>query len=316
MSLYPGSKSPFVLTVLCRVGSSGVSVSGTDNDVTARNDPTLSIEDAQDDSTGQHPVLNDHVDESDEEFTFPGAKTFSTHETPPSPSPQPLKSGLNPTAIPFTFRPAEAVGPVEVPPVEEPVEVSEPAVEVVQAEDDSEDEEFYFPGAQKLPDPIPAPVASPPPPELARALSPVPENPLSIGPSSLAATSPMMTTPPSPDLGPLSQDSTSASTPAPTVSPSPPSPSPPPPPRVLKQKPTQAQLEALYAAASSNDLRLLQSLFRNACQNEDVEEFALANDAAVRTGLTALHAAASRGYLEIVQWRKLVLVRTPVWAVP
>jgi hypothetical protein len=52
---------------------------------------------------------------------------------------------------------------------------------------------------------------------------------------------------------------------------------------------------------------LLQNLFRNACQNEDVEEFAFANDAAVRTGLTALHAAASRGYLEIVQWRKLIL---------
>ncbi|KAF9646782.1 hypothetical protein BDM02DRAFT_3270758, partial [Thelephora ganbajun] len=85
------------------------------------------------------------------------------------------------------------------------------------------------------------------------------------------------------------------------VSPSPSSPSPPPS-RSPKQKPTQAQLEALYAAASSNDLRLLQKLFRNACQDENVEEFALANDAAVRTGLTALHAAASRGHLEIVRW--------------
>jgi len=178
-------------------------------------------------------------------------------------------------------------------------------------EGESDDEEFHFPGAEKLQDPVPAPVSSPSPPGPVQVLSPVPENPLSVGPSSLAATSPAITVPPSPDLGPLSQVSTAASTPTQTspipviVSPSPPSPSPPPPPRPLKQKPTQEQLEALYAAASSNDLQLLQKLFRNACQNEDVEEFALANDAAVRTGLTALHASASRGYLEIVKWRGL-----------
>ena len=271
-------------------------------------------------------MLNDHVDDSDddEEFTFPGAETLPTRETPPTPSPQPSKSTLNPTAIPFTFRPAETPSPVEVPQVEEPAELPEPAVERTYVKDDSEDEEFHFPGAQKLADPIPAPVSSPSPPEHMQVLSPVPENPLSVGPSSLAATSPMITTPPSPDLGPLSQVSTSMSTPArvspvPTpviVSPSPPSPSPPPPPRPLKQKPTQAQLESLYAAASSNDLRLLQNLFKDACQNEDVEEFALANDAAVRTGLTALHAAASRGYLDIVQWRKLIPPRASLRAAP
>jgi len=315
-----GSKFRFVLTVLCRVESPSGSLGGTDDDVTTGNNATLGIDDAQEvwnDSTGQYPALNDHADESDgdEGFTFPGAETLPTRETPPSPSPRSSKSTLNPTAIPFTFRPAEPVSPAEALEVEESAELPEPTVETVHVQDDSEDEEFHFPGAQKIADLVPAPVSSPSPLEHVQVLSPVPENPLSVGPSSLAATSPMITTPPSPDLGPLSQVSTSISTPARVspvpviISPSPPSPSPPPPPRPLKRKPTQAQLEALHAAASSNDLRLLQDLFKNACQNEDVEEFALANDAAVRTGLTALHAAASRGYLEIVQWRKLLPVR-------
>ena len=305
---------------MCRAGSPSGSLGATDNDVTTRNDATPRIEDAQDvwdDSTGGPPLFIGHAGESDEEdeFNFPGAETMPTRETPPTPSPQPLKSTLNPAAIPFSFRSAETLKPAEVPQIEEPVDLPEPTVErahVPHAVDDSDDEEFHFPGAEKLLDPIPAPVASHSPQEPMQVFSPVPENPLLVGPSSLAATSPTITTPPSPDPGLFSQDSTSVSTPVQVfsvvVSPSPPSPSlpPPPPPRPLKQKPTQAQLEALYAAASSNDLRLLQKLFRNACQNEDVEEFALANDAAVRTGLTALHAAASRGYLEIVQWRKLI----------
>lgn len=260
------------------------------------------------DFVGQPPDLGDHVNESEEEeeFTFPGANTLPTRETPPSPSPQPSKSSLNPAAVPFTFRPAETTIPVEVPQVEEPLVLPEStpeAARVHHAVEDSEDEEFHFPGAEKLPDPIPAPMSSPSPPEATRILSPVLENPVSVGPSSLAATSPAITTPSSPDLGPLSQVSIPISTPAPA--PSTPSPSPPPPPQP-KRKPTQAQLEALYAAASSKDLPLLQRLFRDACQNDDVEEFALANDAAVRTGLTALHAAASRGHLEIVQWRELI----------
>ena len=286
----------------------------------------LSVEDTQDvwNDFTEHPTLNSHADESDEEeFTFPGAETVVTHETPPSPSPQPLKSSLNPTAIPFTFRLTETAKAAEVPQVEEPAGLPEPTLEsayVRDVEEDSDDEEFHFPGAQELPDPIPAPMSSPSPPEPVQVLSPVPENPLSVGPSSFTTTSPTNTAPPSPDLGPLSQVSTSASTPIQAspmpviVSPSPPSPSPPQPPRPLKQKPTQAQLEALYAAASSNDLRLLQNLFRNACQNEDVEEFAFANNAATRTGLTALHAAASRGYLEIVQWRKLIPIPTRMHA--
>ncbi|KAA1466234.1 ankyrin, partial [Dentipellis sp. KUC8613] len=64
-----------------------------------------------------------------------------------------------------------------------------------------------------------------------------------------------------------------------------------------------AQLEALYAAASSGDLPLLQSILKKAGEVENVDMFAMANDATSRTGLTALHAAASRGHLEIVQWR-------------
>ncbi|KIJ20142.1 hypothetical protein PAXINDRAFT_160774 [Paxillus involutus ATCC 200175] len=66
--------------------------------------------------------------------------------------------------------------------------------------------------------------------------------------------------------------------------------------------PSPAQFEALSAAASSGDLPLLKRLFATALQGGDLESFALANDASSRTGLTALHAAASRGYLDIVQW--------------
>jgi hypothetical protein len=65
-----------------------------------------------------------------------------------------------------------------------------------------------------------------------------------------------------------------------------------------------AQLEALYAAASSGDLTLLQRIIRNALQTGNVEPFSLVNDASSRTGLTGLHAAASRGYLDIVKWCK------------
>ena len=68
--------------------------------------------------------------------------------------------------------------------------------------------------------------------------------------------------------------------------------------------PSPAQLESLYAAASSGDLPLLKRLFKNALENAEVEPFNLANDASSRTGFTALHAAASRGYYDIAVWRK------------
>jgi hypothetical protein len=75
-----------------------------------------------------------------------------------------------------------------------------------------------------------------------------------------------------------------------------------PPPQTLH--PSPAQLESLYAAASSGDLPLLQRLFKNAIETNGVQPFGLANDATSRTGFTVLHAAASRGYLEIVKWRE------------
>jgi hypothetical protein len=79
-----------------------------------------------------------------------------------------------------------------------------------------------------------------------------------------------------------------------------------PPPPTL---PSPAQLESLYAAASSGDLLLLKRLFKSAVENNDVQQFSLANDASTRTGYTALHASASKGHLHIVQWRKFV----PCW---
>lgn len=66
--------------------------------------------------------------------------------------------------------------------------------------------------------------------------------------------------------------------------------------------PSPAQLEALSAAASSGDLSLLKKLFQTASQGGEVEAFSLSNDASSRTGFTVLHAAASRGYLDIVKW--------------
>jgi Ankyrin repeats (many copies) len=63
------------------------------------------------------------------------------------------------------------------------------------------------------------------------------------------------------------------------------------------------QLEEIYSAAAAGDLFLLQTLFQSALASGDLEAFALANSATSRTGLTPLHAAASRGYSEIVQWR-------------
>lgn len=66
--------------------------------------------------------------------------------------------------------------------------------------------------------------------------------------------------------------------------------------------PSPAQLESLYAAASSGDLHLLQRLFKNALENGNVEPFSLANEASSRTGFTALHAAASKGHYNTVVW--------------
>lgn len=77
-------------------------------------------------------------------------------------------------------------------------------------------------------------------------------------------------------------------------------------PSVVQTQPhaSPAQLEALYAAASSGDLVLLKKLFWTAVERGELEAFALANDASSRTGFTPLHVAASRGFLDITQWRR------------
>lgn len=68
--------------------------------------------------------------------------------------------------------------------------------------------------------------------------------------------------------------------------------------------PSPAQLESLYAVASSGDLPLLKRLFKSVLESAEVEPFNLANDASSRTGFTALHVAASRGYYDMAVWRK------------
>ncbi|KAG8746412.1 hypothetical protein FRC10_005123 [Ceratobasidium sp. 414] len=64
-------------------------------------------------------------------------------------------------------------------------------------------------------------------------------------------------------------------------------------------QPTSSQLDAIYNAAAAGSLLELQNLFAS---DTRIPAFALANDAAPRTGLTALHAASSRGRLAVVRW--------------
>jgi hypothetical protein len=73
-------------------------------------------------------------------------------------------------------------------------------------------------------------------------------------------------------------------------------------------QPSPAQLEALYSSAASGNLPLLQQLFRKFMSEYQIEAFVLANDAGPRTGLTALHGAASRGHLSVVRWRARTLI--------
>ena len=68
------------------------------------------------------------------------------------------------------------------------------------------------------------------------------------------------------------------------------------------QSPSPAQLESLYAAASSGDLHLLKQLFKTALESGEVEAFTLANHASIRSGFTVLHVAASRGHHDLVVW--------------
>lgn len=139
-------------------------------------------------------------------------------------------------------------------------------------DDDDSDEEFVYPGVSETA--TSDPLREPSPLQPAESLAPsVQEPPLSASSRD------------------VSQEPEESSQSAPV-------------PRPTKAHPSPAQLESLQAAASSGDLVLLQKLFHTALQTGEVEPFALANDASPRTGLTALHAASSRGYLDIVKWRE------------
>lgn len=139
------------------------------------------------------------------------------------------------------------------------------------ADDDNDsDEEFVYPGVSETV--VSDPLRDPSPPHPAESLAPsVQEPPLSVSSRD------------------VSQEPEEPFQSLPEPAPA-------------KTHPSPAQLESLQAAASSGDLALLQKLFRTALQTGEVEPFALANDASPRTGLTALHAASSRGYLDIVKW--------------
>ncbi|KAI0306973.1 hypothetical protein B0F90DRAFT_1813808 [Multifurca ochricompacta] len=154
-----------------------------------------------------------------------------------------------------------------------------------EKDEEGEGEEFVYPGTANGGSTLDVPppqssevITSTPSPSESHVAVPLESSNLTESPSSnaaLHATSPLLHLPNS--------------------SPSPPS----------QTHASPAQLEALYAAASSGDLSLLQGTIRNASQTSNVEPFPLVNDASSRTGLTALHAAASRGYLDIVKWRKM-----------
>ncbi len=150
-----------------------------------------------------------------------------------------------------------------------------------------EEEEFVYPGigdvdavSGVLPVPSSDTITSTPSPSGSQVAVPLDSSDLTEYPSSNEALH--ETSPPRPD--PNSSPSLSAQ---PHASP--------------------AQLEALYAAASSGDLPLLQRIINNALQTGNVESFSLVNGASSRTGSTALHAAASRGYIDIVKWCKASL---------
>lgn len=158
------------------------------------------------------------------------------------------------------------------------------AQEVTVSNDASneEEDEFVYPGIEDnaaasgaLPVQIPEAITSTPSPSESQVAVPLQSSELTEYPSSNEALHETSPTRPAPNPN-------SSSPTQPQASP--------------------AQLEAIYAAASSGDLPLLQRIIQNALQTGNVESFSLVNGASSRTGSTALHAAASRGYLDIVKW--------------
>jgi hypothetical protein len=156
--------------------------------------------------------------------------------------------------------------------------------EFPHGENNEEEEEFVYPGtgdvdaaSDALPLQIPETITSTPSPSESQVAVPLEA---SEYPSSIEAL-----------------HETSPSRPASNPDPSPPA----------QPHASPAQLEELYAAASFGDLTFLQRIINNALQTGNVESFSLVNGASSRTGLTALHAAASRGYIDIVKWCKASL---------
>jgi hypothetical protein len=66
---------------------------------------------------------------------------------------------------------------------------------------------------------------------------------------------------------------------------------------------SRVEHEKIYGAATSGDLDVLQRLIQTAVADERATVFSLVNEPSPRGGLTLLHAAASRGHLEVVKWR-------------
>ena len=68
---------------------------------------------------------------------------------------------------------------------------------------------------------------------------------------------------------------------------------------------SMAQLEALYAAGLNGSLSTLRSIVEDATSSGELEPFTLVNDASPRTGLTVVHAVASRGHIKALRWCEL-----------
>ncbi|TCD66928.1 hypothetical protein EIP91_000706 [Steccherinum ochraceum] len=164
--------------------------------------------------------------------------------------------------------------------------------------DDSDEEEFIYPGVSSSNTSQELPAAPPAEPQLETGpheeefiypgASPAEEiapetNPLQVTDQSIQQ--------PEPEAGPSFRPIPVAAIESVPVHSTPP-----------KPQPTPAQLETIHAAATSGDLKSLQSRFEEIRTAGGFEAFALANDASPRTGLTALHAASSRGHLHIVKW--------------
>lgn len=162
-------------------------------------------------------------------------------------------------------------------PLADPLGLNPPIVSEEAGEDS--DEEFRYPGAEDTDEPSP--------------LKSLPEPPSTVADEAHEETTPSPT-PPEPVVEPEPE-------PEPTPAPAPQ--------HVEAPKPrivTHEQLEEIASASTTGNLEALQHLFHAIIQETGCQPFILANDAAPRTGLTALHHAASRGHLAVVEWRKLV----------